>query len=187
MELGGRIRQAGKQGLASGAWPRWAHSVRCLKISNTGQTPLHVDRTFTCLSSSLPNLLPTAHLPPEAEFGGPSWAQFFSKQQVLALPTCISWLSPPDHPHSFNFQTEPRPQDGPGVTVQGARVGVSGRGALRVGDEGKHWRLHLLPFPPPPPPPLPLPPSPALCSSSALSQSQAVRPGWLVGSIQAPS
>ena len=43
-----------------------------------------------------------------------------------------------------------------------------------------------------PPLPLPLPlspllPSPALGSSSALSQSQAVRPGWLVVRIQAPS
>lgn len=152
----------------------------------TQASALACDRAFTCLLLIPPQSFasrPSHH----AEVGGPSWAQFSSKLQVLPLPTCTHWLPWPDRPHSYTSQ------DGPGAAVQGSRGGWGGGGgpgggALSVGDEGKRWRLHLLPFPPsPPPPPLPLLPSPALGSSSALSQSQAVRPGWLVVRIQAPS
>lgn len=171
------------------AGPGHRHSIIRLTLKP------HKPATLTCQQNlHLPNFHPSpifCQLPTllsEAEIGGPSWAQFSSKQQVSTPPTCIPWLSRPDYPHSYTSPTKLRPQDGPGAAAQGAGMGGPDGGVLSVGDEGKRWRLHLLPFPPsPPPPPLPLLPSPALGSSSVLSQSQAVRPGWLAVRIQAPS
>lgn len=71
----------------------------------------------------------------------------------MTLPTCLHWLSWPDHPHSYTFPGWAWGQP----AVQGAGVGAAGGGAQSVGDEGKRWRLHLLPSPPSPPP-SPLPP-----------------------------